>query len=640
MVTPTPLPPLGQLGLFAGPDALLNSTPSLTETYIVSTERELQALVEALTSAPYIAFDTETTGTDPMQATLVGLALSIKEGEGYYIPVGHTDASISQLPIAQVLAALTPALTDPAIPKYAHNAKYDYIVLARLGVRVAPLTFDTMVAEWLSDPTSHRLGLKKLTLARLGVQMTEIGALIGAGKKRITMAQVPVALAAQYAAADVDMTARLVPVLEKELHEKNLLKLLYAVEMPLVPVLAAMEMAGIALDVAHLHQMAGELSQQLLQLEREIHALAGIPFNINSTQQLADILFGHLRLTPPDRLHKTASGKYSTAAGVLEELRGQHPIVGKILEQRELAKLKSTYVEALPLAVNPTTGRVHTSYKQTGVATGRLASADPNLQNIPIRTELGRRVRKAFIAAPGCLLVAADYSQIELRIMAHVSQDPTLLEAFRRGDDIHAATASAVLGVPRAQLTKDQRRQAKTINFGILYGQGAYGLTRTTGMTLAEAEKFIANYFKRFPGVKRYLDETKRKAAEEGYVETLLGRRRYFPGLRQHQGPSREAARARASIEREAINSPIQGSAAEIVKLAMLQLPPALAAAGLRAHMLLQVHDELVLECPEAEAPAVARITCHVMENAFKLAIPLGVDVHQGQSWEGMQRVQ
>lgn len=629
----------GQMGLFAASAAAPSSAPPLTETHIISTDAELQELVAALNTAPYISFDTETTSTDPMLANLVGISLAIKEGEGYYIPVGHADPSIPQLPIAQVIAALTPPLTNPAIPKYAHNANYDYVVLARLGLQVAPLTFDTMLAEWLCDPASHSLGLKKLAFVRLGVEMTEIETLIGSGKKQITMDQVPVAQAAPYAAADVDMTARLVPILEKELTEKNLLQLLHEIEMPLVPVLAAMEMTGITLDAAHLQQMSGELSKQLLQLEQEIHGYAGFPFNINSTQQLSSILFEKLKLAP-DKMRKTASGKYSTAADVLEELRGKHPIIEKILEQRELAKLKSTYVDALPTAVNPATGRIHTSYKQTGAITGRIASENPNLQNIPIRTEIGRRVRKAFIAAPGCLLVAADYSQIELRIMAHVSQDPTLLEAFKRGEDIHAATASAVLGVPREKLTKDQRRQAKTINFGILYGQGAFGLTRTTGMTLAEAENFITNYFERFPGVKRYLDETKRKAAEEGYVETLLGRRRYFPGLGQQGTQNREGAIARARAEREAINSPIQGTAAEIVKLAMLRLPAALAAAGLRAKMLLQVHDELVLECPEAEVPAVARITCRVMEDAFKLDIPLGVEVRKGKNWEEMEGMQ
>jgi DNA polymerase-1 len=530
-------------------------------------------------------------------------------------------------------------LTSPRIPKYGHNLKYDYTVLARLGLRAAPLAFDTMLAEWLSDPASHSLGLKKLAFVRLGVEMTDIDALIGSGKKQITMDRVPVERAAPYAAADVDMTTRLVPILKKELEDKSQLQLFDELEMPLIPVLAGMEMAGVALDVDYLGDMSAELEKQLTKIEKEIYKLAGYEFNVNSTQQLAEALFGKLQLKPADRSRKTASGKFSTAADVLEDMRGQHPVIDLILEQREISKLKSTYVDALPQAVNPATGRVHTSYNQSGSVTGRIASSEPNLQNIPIRTELGRRVRKVFVAARGKRLVAADYSQIELRLAAHMSQDETMLQAFRGGEDIHAATAAAVYGVPLAKVTKDQRRTAKTVNFGILYGQGAFGLMRTTGLTLAESENFIRNYFERFPGVKKYLDETKRLAAERGYVETLLGRRRYFPGLAQ-SGNTREAAIARARFEREAINAPIQGTAADIIKLAMLQLPEALKRAKLSAQMLLQVHDELVLECPTDEVEATARAARKVMENAFKLDIPLGVEVRSGKNWEEMRMVE
>jgi DNA polymerase-1 len=341
---------------------------------------------------------------------------------------------------------------------------------------------------------------------------------------------------------------------------------------------------------------------------------------------------------PPDKSRKTAAGKFSTAADVLEEMRDLHPVIGLILEQRELAKIKSTYVDALPLAVNPDTGRVHTSYNQAGAVTGRIASSDPNLQNIPIRTELGRRVRKAFIAARGSVLLSADYSQIELRIAAHYSKDEALRRAFLEGQDIHTTTAAAVLGIAAEKVTKEQRRTAKTVNFGILYGQGAFGLTKTTGLTLAEAEDFIKNYFTRFPGLKRYLDETKRQAAERGYVETLLGRRRYFPGLSSGAG-SREAAIARARAEREAINAPIQGTAADIVKKAMLAIPPALAGAGLSARMLLQVHDELVFECPKKEVKETAQVVRRMMETVFRLDVPLGVEVRSGQNWEEMKAV-
>jgi DNA polymerase-1 len=635
-----------QMALFGAPEAgsrtggLVPPVPARlttgpTEVTVVTDEAGLAGLVRALEAAAFITFDVETTGTDSIRSKLVGIALSVKEGEGYYIPVGHTGEAGPQLPLPQVIAAITPAMTDAQIPKYGHNLKFDYEVLARSGLRATPLTFDTMLGEWLCDPASHSLGLKKLAFVRLGVEMTEIKELIGTGKKQLTMDQVPVAAAAPYAAADVDMTTRLVPILKAELEEKGQTKLLAELEMPLIPILADMEMTGIALNAEHLQAMSKQLEKQLAGLEKKIYKEAGYEFNINSTQQLAEALFEKLGLRPADRSRKTAAGKFSTAADVLEELRGQHAVVELILEQRELSKLKSTYVDALPQDINPETGRVHTSYKQTGSVTGRIASEDPNLQNIPIRTELGREVRKAFVAARGRRLVAVDYSQIELRVAAHVSKDATLLEAFRRGEDIHAATAAVVLGVPADKITKEQRRQAKTVNFGVLYGQGPFGLTRTTGFTLAEAENFIKNYFERLPGLKRYIDNTKRFAAEHGYVESLLGRRRYFPGLTQ-AGGTRESAIAKARAEREAINAPIQATAADIIKLAMLRLPEAFRAAGLTAKMLLQVHDELVVECPTAEAPQVAKVMRSVMESAFTLDIPLGVEVRTGKNWEEM----
>ncbi len=620
-------------GLVPPVPARLTTGP--TRVTVVNDQAGLDDLVRALAAAPFITFDVETTGTDSIRSKLVGIALCVKEGEGYYLPVGHTGDASPQLTVAQVIAAITPAMTDPGIPKYGHNLKFDYEVLARSGLRATPLTFDTMLGEWLCDPASHSLGLKKLAFVRLGMEMTEIKELIGTGKKQLTMDQVLVAAAAPYAAADVDMTTRLVPLLQTELELKGQTRLLADVEMPLIPILADMELTGIMLNAEHLRGMSAELEKQLDSLEKKIYRLAGYEFNINSTQQLAEALFERIGLRPADRSRKTAAGKYSTAADVLEDLRGQHPVIDLILEQRELSKLKSTYIDALPEDINPDTGRVHTSYKQTGSVTGRIASEDPNLQNIPIRTELGREVRKAFVAAPGRQLVAADYSQIELRVAAHVSKDATLLEAFRRGEDIHAATAAAVLGVPADKITKEQRRQAKTVNFGVLYGQGAFGLTRTTGFTLAEAENFIKSYFDRLPGLKLYIDNTKRFAADHGYVESLLGRRRYFPGLTQ-AGGTRESAIAKARAEREAINAPIQATAADIIKLAMLRLPEAFRAAGLTAKLLLQVHDELVVECPTAEAPQVAGILRSVMESAFTLDIPLGVEVRTGKNWEEM----
>jgi DNA polymerase-1 len=640
-----------QLTMF-GAEAVAPVREGPTKTSVVADPDGLAALVKTLNAAEFITFDVETTSTSIMVAELVGISLCVQTGEAYYIPVGHKLEDDSQLPISNpqspitnhqlpldtVIAALAKPLTNPKIPKYGHNLNFDYIMLARVGLRVAPLAFDTMLAEWLTDPNSHSLGLKKLAFVRLGIEMTEIKELLGTGKKQITMDLVPIAQAAPYAAADVDMTTRLAPILQTELAEKQQLKLFNELEMPLVPVLAEMEMAGIALDGEFLDEMAKELDQQLARREKEIFKLVGHDFNLNSTQQLAKALFEDLKLKPADKSRKTAAGKYSTAADVLEEMRGQHPVVEKILDHREIAKLKSTYVDALPADVNPATGRVHTSYHQAGAVTGRIASSDPNLQNIPIRTELGRRVRKAFVAARGQRLVAADYSQIELRLAAHMSQDQTMLQAFRDGADIHTTTIAAILNIPPDKVTKDQRRQAKAINFGLLYGMGAFALSRQTGLTLAEAEDFVKNYFDRFPGVKKYLDETKRLAAERGYVETLLGRRRYFPGLAQPPG-TREAAIARARLEREAINAPIQGTAADIIKLAMLRLPAALAKAKLAARMLLQVHDELVFECSTAEVAETARVVRKVMESAFKLDIPLGVEVRSGKNWEEMQAV-
>ncbi|MGQ0602301.1 MAG: DNA polymerase I [Anaerolineales bacterium] len=636
-----PSAPGAQMGLFgeARPAAAVpRRDDGPTKAIVVADEAALSDMVSALNAAPNgIAFDTETDSVSPMQAKLVGISLAVNEGEGYYIPVGHAERQ--QLPIEKVIGALRGPLTNPKIPKHGHNIDFDYILLARHGLRIAPLGMDTMLGEWLTDPGSHSLGLKKLAMVRLGVEMTEITELIGTGKKQITMERVPIESTAAYAAADADVTLRLVAALRPELEEKRQLGLLNDLEMPLVPLLAEMEMTGISLDTEHLAELAKELDQQLTKLEKKIYKEVGHEFNINSTQQLSEALFDKLQLVPPDKSRKTAAGKYSTAADVLEEMRKLHPAIGLILEQRELAKIKSTYVDALPLAVNPDTGRVHTSYNQAGSVTGRIASSDPNLQNIPIRTELGRRVRKAFIASKGTVLLSADYSQIELRIAAHYSKDEGLRRAFLEGQDIHTTTAAAMLGVRPEKVTKEQRRTAKTVNFGILYGQGAFGLTRTTGLTLAEAEDFIKNYFARFPGLKGYLDETKRRAVEQGYVETLMGRRRYFPGLSSSGANSREAAIARARAEREAINAPIQGTAADIVKKAMLEIPPALAKARLSAKMLLQVHDELVFECPKKEVKETAQVVRRVMENAFTLDVPLGVEARSGQNWEEMRDV-
>ncbi len=619
-----------QISMFVNqPQVVIAPQTSKIEVVIVDSQDKLDALTKELGKAKVIFFDTETTSTEEMQAEIVGISLAVREGQGYYIAVGHVSGN--NLPLDKVIAALKPSMTDARIAKVAHNAKYDYIVLVRHGLIVAPITFDTMLAEFIVDPSSRNIGLKNLAFTRLGEEMIHIEELIGKGKKQISMAEVAIESAATYAAADAETTLRLMPIMQKELERVNGIKLLAEIDLPLTPVLAEMEMTGVLLDLPFLKKMSDELAIRLSEIEKQVFDSVGKPFNINSTQQLSEVLFTRLRLEPPDKGKKTASGHYSTSAEVLEALRGKHPVADWVLENRELSKLKSTYLDALPEAVDEKTGRVHTSYSQIGAVTGRLSSNNPNLQNIPIRTETGRRVRKGFIADQGNVLLSVDYSQIELRIVAHMAQDQAMLRAFRAGNDIHATTAAAVYGVGLEAVTKDMRRHAKSINFGLIYGMSAFGLTRSTELTLAEAEDFVQAYFTQFPGIKKYLDGIRRQAAEIGYVETLLGRKRYFPAL---QGKVNVQMKNRE--EREAINAPIQGSAADIMKIAMIKIPPAIQAARLKAKMLLQVHDELVLECPKDEMEKAARLVQEIMANAYPMSIPLETEARWGMNWGDM----
>ncbi|MDX1991078.1 MAG: DNA polymerase I [bacterium] len=606
----------------------------LVETTIVRDEAGLQALVESLNTASGIVFDTETTSTDQMSGDLVGIALATNGEAAWYIPVGHREGK--QLPLQQVLDAIRPALTNPAVPKYAHNAAYDVVVMQRYGIEVAPIGFDTMIAEWLIDPESKFLGLKNFAMQYLKIQMTNITDLIGTGKAQKTMDDVAIDLAAPYAAADSAVTYRAVEYLQPRVEREGLMELYQTLEMPLVPVIAAMEQVGIVLDIAYLGQVSGMLTERLSALEQEIFALSeGFgQFNINSPKQLNDVLFVKLKL-PVKGIKKTSHG-YSTDAATLEALRDEHEIVRKILEYRELTKLKGTYVDALPTLVNPHTGRVHTSYNQTGTSTGRISSSNPNLQNIPIRTEIGREVRRAFIAPPGKKLLSVDYSQIELRVMAHISQDQTLLNAFAQGQDIHAATAAAVYGVPLEQVTYEQRSFAKRVNFGLMYGMGAHRLARDSNLTYAEAEAFIKTYFERLPKVQVYIEETRRKAAQPEGLTTLFGRRRHFRSLTNpHAGRQEREAELRA-----AINMPIQGTAADIMKRAMIDLYNELQQSRLNAMMTLQVHDELVLEVPEDEVVPTSELVVRVMENACELDAPLRANAQVGQNWREMQPVQ
>jgi DNA polymerase I len=626
--------------------------PAPTEAILVRTEADLAALLADLAQAPVIAFDVETTSLDERAAELVGISLAVASPRAYYIPVGHLASSAQksagqmslfageaelaegQLPLEQVLAALRPFLTDANLPKIAHNAKYDYAILERCGLAVKPLAFDTMIAEWLTDPASKHLGLKDLARHRLGIEMTEITSLIGRGKGQGNFAEVPIEAAAAYAAADADITLRLFYLLQPEIQARGLERLLRDIEMPLICVLADMEKEGVAIDVDFFRQMSGELQTRLLALERQIHEIAGEPFNINSTQQLSDILFKKLNL-PRSGLRKTKSGYYSTAVDVLEGLleADKSGLIAAIIEQRELVKLKNTYVDALPQMVNPSTGRLHTSFNQTGAVTGRLASSAPNLQNIPIRTDVGQRLRRGFVPRPGWLFLAADYSQVELRILAHITQDEAMLDAFRQGQDIHRTTAAAVYNVPLEQVTFQQRRLAKSVNFGLIYGMGAYRLARESELTLAEAENFITAYFAHFPGIRGYLDRTKKQARDQGFVETLLGRRRYFPIFQVIQQGGAGNGQLEARAEREAINHPIQGTAADIIKIAMIRLHETLISQQYQARLLLQVHDELVLEAPQPEIDAVRTLVIETMSTAFSLDAPLKVEASIGRNW-------
>ncbi len=623
---------LGQLGMFPEDNPAPRGPAVDIDVEVVDTPEKLASLAKTLADAPRIAFDTETSSTDHMQCDLVGISLAVEEGKGYYIPIGHEPMLGRQLSIEEVVAALRGPLTDPKIPKLGHNLSFDYVILARHGLKVHPLSMDSMIAEWVADSGSRNLGLKGLVWVRLNNEMTEIQDLLGKGRKQITMAQVPIEQAAAYAAADSEVVLRLEPVLAERIQQVKGERVFAELEMPLVRVLSDMEMTGIMLDTAFLAEMGAELNKELERIGTEVYQQVGEEFNLSSPQQLAHMLFDRLKLPPPAGVRKTASGAYSTSADILEAMSEQHPIVDLILSHREYSKLKTTYVDALPLEVNPATNRVHTSYNQAGTVTGRIASSEPNLQNIPIRTELGRRVRRAFIAAPGHKLLGVDYSQVELRIVAHIAQDEAMLNAFRNNEDIHITTAAAILGIQPGQVTGEQRRNAKAVNFGLIYGMSPFGLTRSTDLTLAEAENFVKAYFEKFPGVRAYIDNTKKKAAELGYIETLLGRRRLFQGLKDGTNYV-----LKSRLEREAINSPIQGTAADIMKLAMLRVDAALAASTLGARMLLQVHDELVLEVPEAELAETAALVGREMSNAYELSVPLQTEVKVGKNWGQME---
>jgi DNA polymerase-1 len=604
-----------------------------TKRTILHDATELASLVHRIRATETYAIDVETTSTDPMTAELVGIAIAVNPSESYYIPVGHQgDVAIA---LDEVRLRLQPVFGDPAIRAIAHHGKYDLQVLFRHGIDIANLEFDTMLAAYVLNESS--VGLKDLAFSRLGIQMTEITELIGTGKGQLTMNVVPADQAGQYACGDVEATFELEEYYRPKIAEQNQTRLLHEIEMPLVPVLLVMERTGIAIDVDYLADLSAEIQNRMKQLSLEIKQAVGRDVNVNSNKQLATLLFDELKL-PSGRRTKTG---FSVDADVLEVIRGEHPVVDLILEYKSLGKLASTYVDSLPLQVNASTGRIHTSYNQTVAATGRLSSVNPNLQNIPIRTEMGRRVRKAFIADRRAdnrlfedpILLSADYSQIELRLMAHMSGEPFLVDAFLAGSDIHRATAGLVYGVDLENVTPDMRRVAKTVNFGLLYGMQAYGLSRDTGLSRADSQRFIDQYWSRLPKVKQFFEATLKFGTANGYVETLNGRRRLIPDLQNANGMRRLAA------ERMAINMPVQGTAADIMKIAMIQLHNKLKATSLGARMLLQVHDELVLEVAREDVAEVAAIVKSTMEHAAELTVPLEVDVASGLNWEELEEL-
>ncbi|HOQ88862.1 MAG TPA: DNA polymerase I [Candidatus Hydrogenedentes bacterium] len=608
--------------------------PAVPRDYrLVTTEAELQELTSQLSKAECIAVDTETTSTDPISARLVGLSFSCAAHTSWYVPVGHrpealwiqrgeTVEQVSQLPLELVLRVLRPILESDRPAKCGHNIKYDLIVLANAGISLRGVAFDSMVGSYLTDGTEVRHNLNEVSQRHLGITPIPISSLIGKGALAITFDAVPVGQACEYAAEDADLALQLRDALSEAIRREGMEYLFREVEMPLVGILADMEMAGVALDLDLFNALHTELETQLNAYVQQIYALAGEAFNINSTKQLQEILFGKLKLKPR---RKTKTG-LSTDMEVLEELAEEHPLPALILEYRALEKLRNTYVDALPRMVNPRTGRLHTSFNQAITATGRLSSSDPNLQNIPVRTEIGRRIREGFIAgSPDKVLVSADYSQIELRLMAHFSEDESLIEAFHAGKDIHQATAAEVFDVPLDEVTSEMRRRAKAVNFGVIYGISDFGLARNLKISRKEARSFIDRYFQLYPGVKRWMDQAIALAREKGYAETLLGRRRRIPDINSRSMNARRAA------ERMAINTPVQGSAADIIKLAMVKVHPLLS--GMGARMLLQVHDELVVEAPRERANDVADTLRAVMSGAASLRVPLPADVGIGDNW-------
>lgn len=617
-----------QYDLFATEPVVESEVSSLADIntmphsyYLADTAEKQIALCEQLLQEKSFAFDTETEGLDPLTAGLVGMSFAIREQEAWYVPVPANREEATD-----IVLRLAPALQHPEIEKVGQNIKFDILALRKYGVRVKGPLFDTMLAHYLLNP-ELRHGMDYLAETYLKYKTVPIEDLIGPkGKKQASMRTVPIEQIKEYAAEDADVTLRLKHYFAPLLKQEGLESLFFEMEMPLIYVLAEMEATGVKLDTNALKQSSEVLSQQLSTLEESIYDLAGQSFNINSTKQVGEILFDKLKLD--EKAKKTKTGGYSTSEEVLEKIRGKHPIIDKLLEYRGIKKLLSTYIDALPALIHPETGKIHTSFNQAVTATGRLSSTNPNLQNIPVRDELGREIRKAFIADDDdCIFFSADYSQIELRLMAHLSNDPHMVDAFCSGADIHAATAAKIYGIPVEEVTSDMRRKAKTANFGIIYGISVFGLAERLSIPRAESKELIDGYFQTYPRIKEYMEESIRVAKEKGYVETLFKRKRFLPDINSHN------AIVRGYAERNAINAPIQGSAADIIKLAMIRIHQRFEAEHLKSRMILQVHDELNFNVRKEEFDRVKEIVLDCMEHVLQLRVPLIADCGEGKNW-------
>ena len=593
----------------------------------VHTDKELKTLAEGLRGAGAFSFDTETTSSDPMAAELVGMSFSWEPLTAYYVPIACGEHREERVSKEEAFKLLKPILEDAKIQKQGQNIKYDKIVMARAGVRLAGISFDTMIASYLIDPVKRNHNLDDMSLEYLNVKKIPTESLIGKGAQQITMAEVPLEAITEYACEDADCVFRLVPILENKIKELKLQDLFTEIEMPLAEVLGKMEMNGVTLDLPFLRKLSEKAATEIDALEKSIYEEVGKSFNLDSPKQLAEVLFVQLKL-PTSKKTKTG---YSTDASVLEKLAESYELPRKILEYRERSKLKSTYLDALPEMVNPITHCVHTSYNQTTTDTGRLSSSEPNLQNIPIKTEMGHLVRKAFVPrkrehGKGKIL-SADYSQIELRILAHFSEDPSLIKAFEEDRDIHAFTATLLYGVKEADVTREMRNAAKTINFSIVYGKTSYGLSRDLNISIQEADRFIKDYFDRYAKIREFLESQKEKAKKDGFLTSLLGRRAYFPNIHASNAQLRQYA------ERAAINAPLQGSAADLIKVAMIAIQARLEKEQSESLMIMQVHDELVFDVPEKETDTLADLVKKEMEGAYKLKVPLKVGISVGETW-------